>query len=317
MSREGGPAIPFANRQTETLFFSLLALCNLFSAVLTAGAVRLAEMGFQQSMASSGGLVDFSPDHTSRLRVVTFNEEPSSFLSLLTGQQMASASAEEGPSHAEETDESERAAGAPSGGLSVGESSQAKIGMPLEEKVDKEGKRHAQEAHEDMAGGTVSASDDTVTGEAKSPEELTEEDFHNMNSSQGLVVLLGQGKRLVEDVQQTLDGVHAVVGITEVMGRLRQDIRKDVDALNRTISEEYQNIEQLRQLQEAQTAVLQSQLSYLIPLRRSETAERPAETTAEVKKASSSAPSIHFVESSLISCLVVYACLSSGVNFPF
>ncbi|PHJ22794.1 transmembrane protein [Cystoisospora suis] len=273
-------------------------------------------MGLQQSLSSNGSL-DFSPDHSETLRVSTSGEEPSSFLSLLSGEQLASSASEEKASHTEEDQGSDRRGGESSSGLTIGEGLQAKIGMPLEEKEDKEGKRHAQEAHEDMAGGTVSASDDTVTGEAKSPEELTEDDFHNMNSSQGLVVLLGQGKRLVNDVQNTLDGVHAVVGITEVMGRLRQDIRKDVDALNRTITEEYQNIEQLRQLQEAQTAVLQSQLSYLVPLRRSEPAERQAEPVTRVKKSSNSAPSIRFVGFSVVSCISVSVFLSSGVSFFF
>ncbi|PFH31641.1 hypothetical protein BESB_026150 [Besnoitia besnoiti] len=148
--------------------------------------------------------------------------------------------------------------------------------------------RPEDDKESDEDSGSVSRKDDTVTGEGKTPAELTEEDFKEMTSSQGLAILLGQGKGMVREVQETLDGVNAVASITQLMGQVREDIRKDVEALNRTITEEYQNIEQLRQLQEAQTAVLRSQLSYLIPLKRSEVPSQPevAEKEDEIPESS-------------------------------
>ncbi|CBZ49678.1 conserved hypothetical protein [Neospora caninum Liverpool] len=138
-------------------------------------------------------------------------------------------------------------------------------------------------------GVAASGQDDTVTGEGKKPEELTEQDFKQMSTSQGLSILLGQGKGMMQEAEHTLDGVNAVVSITDLMGKVRDDIRKDVEALNRTVTEEYQNIEQLRQLQDAQTAVLRSQLNYLIPLNRPEAPAQPeVAATAEQSGSSSS-----------------------------
>nr|QFV20524.1 hypothetical protein [Sarcocystis aucheniae] len=106
---------------------------------------------------------------------------------------------------------------------------------------------------------------DTVLGRGRNPQDLTDEELHSMTPGEGLTALLSQGKDLVADVKGTLDGFDAVLSLREVTQKLRDEIQKDVQALNRTISEEFANIDELRKLQEAQTAVLRSQLSFLMP----------------------------------------------------
>ncbi|KFH03381.1 putative transmembrane protein [Toxoplasma gondii VAND] len=177
------------------------------------------------------------------------------------------------------------------------------------EKQEEPSKNEAQEAKGTAAA--ASRQDDTVIGEGKNPEELTDDDFKQMSTSQGLSILFSQGKGMMQEVQHTLDGVNAVVSITELMGKVREDIRKDVEALNHTVTEEYQNIEQLRQLQDAQTAVLRSQLNYLIPLNRQEAAALP-EMPGEVLQSGSSSLSFYSLFGSV--CAAVVAVLLSAAH---
>lgn len=132
------------------------------------------------------------------------------------------------------------------------------------EKGSTEDARHEEASREEE---TRENNNDTILGKGKTPQELTEEDLHRMTPREGLAALLSQGRDLVAEVKGTLNGIDAVVSLGKATDKIRDEIQKDVQALNRTIVQEFENIEQLRQLQDAQTAVLRSQLSFLMPKR--------------------------------------------------